>query len=93
MRDTSAHFPSFVSATVAGALAAAVGVFAASVVPADQAGWVGLALIPFWLLLELVLALLVLAGSIPAKPDRFWVVAVVLVGFYAGVLLYPVFSA
>ena len=83
----------FVVASIAGAAACALGVFVASVVPAEQFGWAGLVLIPFWLLLEVVLGLLVIIGSLPGKPDRTSVIIVVLVAFYAGMLLYPVFAA
>nr|CAT00045.1 hypothetical protein [Aeromonas hydrophila] len=75
-----------------GALSFGAGVLVALFVPAGQSGWSGLALIPLWLLVEGVLGFLVILGSIPGKPERLSVVAIVLVGFYAGALLVPVMT-
>ena len=94
--DTTSNLSAFAAASlvvVAGVLAAGTGALVAALVPPDQSGWVGVALIPFWLVLELLLELLVILFSLPGKPDRLTAGIVVVAGFYAGVLLLPVVAA
>jgi len=76
-----------------GVLASLAGALVALLVPDSRSGWIGVALIPFWLLVEVLLEVLVAIGSLPGKPSRVVVGAVVLAGFYAGVLLVPVVTA
>ena len=84
---------SILLAVAAGVLAFGTGVLVALFVPPGQSSWSGLALLPLWLLVEAVLGLLVVLGSIPSKPDKMSVIVVVLAGFYGGALLVPVITA
>ena len=73
----------------AGMVAAGTGALVAMFVPQNQSGWVGVALIPFWFVLELFFEVLVSVFGIAGKPHRVVSGVVVVAGFYAGALLLP----
>lgn len=83
----------FFLAVLAGVLAAATGALVAKFLPQDQSGWIGIALIPFWLFLELLLGALAEIFSVPGKPNRLTIGIVVVGSFYAGALLPPLVAA
>jgi len=91
--DSISRPASILLALAAGVLAFGTGVLVALFVPPGQSNWSGLALLPLWLLVEAMLGLLVVLGSIPRKPDKMSIIVVVLAGFYGGALLVPVITA
>ena len=85
----SSVIPGYLLALAAAGISAVVGALVAMLVPPDQSGWRGLALVPLWILLELFLEALVHIFSLSGRPSRLAVAALVLAGFWGGVLVYP----
>tara|TARA_R110002020_G_C16097117_1_gene758367 strand:- start:50 stop:346 length:297 start_codon:yes stop_codon:yes gene_type:complete len=82
--------PGYFLAILATCISFVVGVLFAMFLPPDQSGWMGLALVPLWLFLELQLEALVHVFSLRGRPSRFAVAAMVLAGFWGGALVYPI---
>ena len=82
--------PGYLLALLAACISFVVGVLFAMFLPPDQSGWIGLALAPLWLLLELLLEALVHVFSLRGRPSRLAVAAMVLAGFWGGALVYPI---
>jgi uncharacterized membrane protein YfcA len=68
---------------VAGALGAAAGGMAAALLPAEEFAWLGLALLPLFVLLESVVKYVVPAFNDDPNAARKWLAGVTLVCFYA----------
>jgi hypothetical protein len=79
----STIFRRSVAIVVAGALGAASGALAASLLPADQFAWLGLALLPLFLLLESLLKYVLFAFNDDPGAARMWLAGAILVCFYA----------
>ena len=67
---------------IAGALGAVAGGLAGSLLPAEQFAWLGLALLPLFVLLESLLKYVLPAFDGDSNAARMWLAGAILLGFY-----------
>ncbi|MFN0038417.1 MAG: hypothetical protein ACKVP2_02760 [Burkholderiales bacterium] len=83
----SIFFRRAIAIIIAGALGAAAGGLAVSLLPPEQFAWLGLALVPLFVLLESLLKHVVSAFHDDPNAARMWLAGAVLVCFYVAWLL------
>jgi uncharacterized membrane protein YfcA len=81
--DASINLRSAAATVVSAALGAVAGGLAASKLPSDKFAWTGFALLPLFVLLELVLKRVVVLFAGNVQTARFTLVSAMVVAFYA----------